>query len=526
MMSIARSCLDACKERGYDDAIEYGISVQYARTRQWGIWEVFREFVQNALDEEHYNTQRIPDMYPCREEHGNTVIFDRGRGISVDNLLLGESKKEPWQRGRFGEGMKLALLGALVLGHRVTIRSRDKLIEPITIQRIYEDRPVEVLCTCIKKGLPPITGTEVTIHNLNLCGQYEDHVVQGLMPTCILIRFVDQTEHPHEWRDVIDKSCTYGTGWIYLRDLFVTKVSDFFRDINDSIYSYNLYNVQIDESRKIPSASSVYNEIEQVLRSIISTAPNNTVARKILSEIIMLVLTTPEGVKPYLEATVYISPMQISEDARRVVSEVFDEIFGKESVVVDSISGYEYARYLGLKTIFCTEHLCQFISKAINTYKRIADKQIGYLHQVVDVQKFDPDFYEVIKALEDLADVIFKHREYGYKILYAILDPDKAGQSMKDGGKTVIVNLTLLLDICESHLSYCIEHYLGLIAHEIAHIRCNMCADTSEDYPVFLTEVTGEALNRTVYFHSEVGTALERLYEAYNNWKKKSKGGS
>ena len=523
MMSIARSCLDVCKERGYDDAIEYGISVQYARTRQWGIWEVFREFVQNALDEEHYNMQRIPDMYPCREEHGNTVIFDRGRGISVDNLLLGESRKEPWQRGRFGEGMKLALLGALVLGHRVTIRSRDKLIEPITIQRIYEDRPVEVLCTCIKKGLPPITGTEVTIHNSKLCDQYEDRVVQGLMPTCILIRFTDQTEHPHEWRDVIDKACTYGTGWIYLRDLFVTKVSDLFRDTSDSIYSYNLYDVHIDESRKIPSTSSVYNEMEQVLRSIISTAPNNTTARKILSEIIRSVLTTPEGSKPYLEATLYISPYQISEDGLRVVSEVFDEIFGKDAVVVDSISDYEYARYLGLKTIYCTRQLCQFISKAINTNKRIAEKQIGYLHQVVDVQKFDPDFYEIIKALEDLADVIFKHRELGCRILYAVLDPDKAGQSMKDGGKTVIVNLAHLLSMCGSSLPDCIEHYLGLLAHEIAHILCNMCADTSENYPRFLTDVTGEALTRSIYHRSEVGAVLERLYEAYKKWSEKSR---
>jgi hypothetical protein len=52
-----------------------------------------------------------------------------------------------------------------------------------------------------------------------------------------------------------------------------------------------------------------------------------------------------------------------------------------------------------------------------------------------------------------------------------------------------------------------------------------MCADTSEDYPRFLTDVTGEALTRSVYFSSELSAALERLYEAHKKWREKSGGG-
>ena len=47
------SCREKCRELGFEDAIEYGIVKEYAWTRGWGLWELFREFVQNALDEMH-----------------------------------------------------------------------------------------------------------------------------------------------------------------------------------------------------------------------------------------------------------------------------------------------------------------------------------------------------------------------------------------------------------------------------------------------------------------------------------------
>jgi len=40
-----------CIARGFDGGISYGITREYVRTRGWGVWQAFREVVQNALDE-------------------------------------------------------------------------------------------------------------------------------------------------------------------------------------------------------------------------------------------------------------------------------------------------------------------------------------------------------------------------------------------------------------------------------------------------------------------------------------------
>jgi hypothetical protein len=515
-MPAKKTCLDACRERGYDDAIEYGISAQYARTRQWGLWEIFREFMQNALDEEHYVKSDVPVEYLCREEPGKTIIYDHGRGISVNNLLLGESRKEPWQRGKFGEGMKLAMLGALVSGFRVTIRSRDKLIEPIIIPRVYEDREIEILCACIKKGLPPTVGTEVTIHGVELCQMFKRRVIQGILdldPECILYSFRNNSK---EWRDVIDKRCTEERGAIYLRDLYVASVVDVFPDVSDSIYSYNLFDVTIDESRKIPSSSSVYDDVRHVLMMLVRVAVDSPTARKILKNIIEQVLSTPKGVKPYFEATIYLYPFLLTSRERQVIIDIFNELYGEDAVVVTDIKDYEYARYLGLRAIYCTESLCYALTDILDTKGRIAKKQEGYLRLVIDLKRAMPEFYEVVKVLEDIGELLTGFRTRGIKLYYAIMDPDKAGQAQTGG--IVLINLHHLLRNCASDPVSCIRHFLAVLAHEIAHLECNLCDDTSAEYPSTLTEVMGKALGRAIREHERLGALLKDLISAHKRW--------
>lgn len=515
-----KTCLDACRERGYDDAIEYGISVQYARTRQWGEWEIFREFMQNALDEEHYVKGEVPGEYLCRDEPGRTIIYDHGRGISVDNLLLGESRKESWQRGKFGEGMKLAMLGALVSGLRVTIRSRDKLIEPITVPRVYEDREVEILCACVKRGLQPITGTEVTIYGVEMCRRYERYVIQGIEPDpkCLLLSI---RSNSREWRHVINKECTDGRGTIYLRDLYVARVRDIFPDVRDSVYSYNLYDVVIDESRKIPSSSTVYYDIRNVLVALVKGAaatpdhPGGARSREILKNIIKQALSTREGEPPYLEAQIYLNPALFTSKELQVIVDIFDELYGKSAVVATTISEFERASYLGLKPIYCTQRLCDALHDIIGTDKRMLAKQMGCLQQVVDVEKSMPEFYEVIKVLEEIGDLMTGFKSRGIKIYYAILDPDMAAQAQK--GNIVIINLTYLLDRCAEPLP-CVRFFLSSLAHEIAHLECDLCADTSSRYPPTLTDVVGKMFGEAVRNNEILGDLFKNLISAHRRW--------
>ena len=78
----------------------------------WGIWEVVREVLQNALD-----------VGPLEYEQGTDMLMVMNAGsIGHGALLFGEScKGNKGSRGQFGEGLKLAMLAAARLGRRMIV---------------------------------------------------------------------------------------------------------------------------------------------------------------------------------------------------------------------------------------------------------------------------------------------------------------------------------------------------------------------------------------------------------------------
>jgi hypothetical protein len=499
------SCLEACRSRGYDDAIEYGISVKYARTRQWGEWEVFREFMQNALDEEHYVRGEVPKEYLCRGEPNKTIIYDHGRGISLDKLLVGESSKEKWQRGMFGEGMKLAMIGALLLGYIVRIRSRDKEVVPITIEKSYEGTPVQILCACIKKGLPMTEGTQVIIEGTNLCTKYERYVVQGIrqsVPEAAVYHMENTAEK--RWYDVLLQTASpHGESAIYVRDLYVSDVRTIFPGTIGALYSYNLYNITLDESRKIPSSGSVYSDLMDLIRYIAEHAVVVEAAKSILEHIISRSIELCRDKwersvtgKVNLEATVGFAYYGMSDSARKLIAEIFDRLYGADAVIVTEFGKYEAARYLGLKPILCGEAIGEHMSRIIKSELRIIERQRGFLHKIVDIEKQMPQYKNLIDILLDMAKYILPSYVDVSNIKFAILDPDKAGQTTID--KIILVNLLHLLSECQRSTYACVSHWFSVIIHECAHAMCvtmygKMCDDTTPEFIYSITDMAGRA---------------------------------
>jgi len=100
------------------------LSMSPGYVSHWGIWEACRELLQNALDQADRNAD-------------SAVVFEYDRGtelltIGATNchldprtLLLGETDKscDTSQRGRFGEGYKLAILVFVRMGYDVVVRN-------------------------------------------------------------------------------------------------------------------------------------------------------------------------------------------------------------------------------------------------------------------------------------------------------------------------------------------------------------------------------------------------------------------
>jgi len=88
----------------------------------WGIWEAIREIYQNALDAGGASIKYNPVSQRL------DISSASGR-LTPETLVLGTTSKrdQPGQRGKFGEGYKLALLVLARLEHKVVIHTGEEI---------------------------------------------------------------------------------------------------------------------------------------------------------------------------------------------------------------------------------------------------------------------------------------------------------------------------------------------------------------------------------------------------------------
>ena len=98
----------------------------------WGLWEAVREIYQNALDEE----ERDKECKSSIEYSDGLLRIATSKGrLTTESMVLGRTSKrdDPRQRGKFGEGYKLALLVLARLDYGIEILTGserwDALIE-------------------------------------------------------------------------------------------------------------------------------------------------------------------------------------------------------------------------------------------------------------------------------------------------------------------------------------------------------------------------------------------------------------
>ena len=503
------SCRDACREMGYDDGIEYGITRKYVETRNWGVWEVFREFVQNALDEMHEVTGARPKEYPCRVEYRGltpiTVIEDSGRGLGIRHLLIGTSEKKPWQRGRFGEGLKLALLASAHLGYNVAIRSGDKEITPIFVTRIIEGVPVDVFCVCYKRGLPEVGGTRVEIRGTALCDKYRTRFVQGLKPECIKYTF-----EAMEWYDLVDEKCTENESRVYIRDIYVSTMEEAVG--KPACFSYNLFNVVIDESRRIPSSGSVREDVKFLWRIISwkASGGDQTAYEALKEALKCIVRNCVPG--PGREVPVEVDMdtfAYVYGDNAVTVRRAFEELFGEDTILVHDEDLRAFASYVGAKYIYCPQPVGYSLQRILNTTEKLRKHVEKSIKSIIRKEEMNPRTRRIVEILEEIAREIFGELVKYRSIQYGLLGDD-VHAVCDTRTETIILNILHLEDRCESHLNRCIEWYIGTLGHELAHLysRAN---DGTVEFEMGLTEVMVRATTGAIKNRDRIVELLREL---------------
>ena len=521
------SCEQTCRALGYDGAISYGITRQYVKTRGWGVWQAFREIVQNALDEMQYVLNVWPDAYPCFEMGNYSVVSDLGRGLSVRHLLVGTSEKPEWSRGRFGEGLKLALMVLQNLGVPVFIRSGSvdtvsREVRPTFVQVNIEGVPVELFCVCYKTIPEKIVGTYVYIGDPTLCGRYRYNFVQGLPLRCRAYTYFETNESgmPIKWGHILD--CDEARGKIYVRDIYVRDMPAFF--------GYNLFDVRLSESRDIASEVDIRNGIEELWENLMvdlyraRSRPGSyepglvKMWTDLLSKLIDNALRSSMAGGKEVENEMYPATWNNIKD---VVTDLFTNMYGKYAVVVTKPEELEFAKYIGMNPIFfCTTPFCQWLSTVTKTSARMSEK-VGTATVTVPKDKLPEPLRSIINDLEEIADYVTRGvplaNDYVKKVEYAYLKEGVCGETTHIPTTRIVLNISCLMDACQYNIVYpdmvttdCIREYISTLLHEVAH-AVSGAPDGSTLFEKTLTELLGHSVTNTFTYYKEIKQFVDNI---------------
>lgn len=230
---------------------------EYAATRGWGNWEIVREFVQNSLD--------ATSSVSIDKVSNGILITDKGKGFNAVNLLMGTTTKSECDRGRFGEGLKIACLAALNLGYLVDIDTDSMHVTPVMKELEIEEPTTEKIIKAEimvfrYRKIPPAGGTRI--------------LIKGYTGEPFIDRFNLETNkkivHKKEISVCLGKP--YSSYMIdepvkrmYVRNIYVQNLPEI---ENPALYSYDLFNVRLSTDRNIPNTADIDQEIGRLWSSV------------------------------------------------------------------------------------------------------------------------------------------------------------------------------------------------------------------------------------------------------------------
>jgi len=444
-------------------------------------------------------------------------VHDWGRGLSVRHLLVGTSEKPEWSRGRFGEGLKLALMVLANQGVPVYIRSGDREIKPTFVTANIEDTSVELFCVCYKKVPEAVNGTEVHIGDPTLCNRFMSNFVQGLPVgpvSCIAYARMEKRDSmPMRWEHILD--CDEARGKIYVRDIYV-------RDM-PALFGYNLFDVKLSESRDVASESDIRQGIEDLWDDLIHDLYKERVNPgtyepqmvKRWTEVLMKLISGALGASMAQGNVVEteVRPFAGTRE-KEVVTDLFTKMYGEDAVVVTTPEMLGFAKYVGMKPVyFCTTPFCTWLFYVTNTVERM-NKKVGKATATVPKDKLPAPLKCVIDDLEKIAYYVvsgipmgvdlLKHVEYGY------LKEGICGQTDLKPSTRIIISVPCLEQACKYNFvmpgmaaSKCIEEYMKILLHELAH-AVSGAPDGDTLFEMRLTEFLGNAVGNTISFYKDM----------------------
>lgn len=299
-----------------------GISPNYVKN--WDTVKAIRELIQNYLDSK---SEFGCKGYICYKR-GMAVIKDFGPGLEPRHLALGISEKSQDAIGKYGEGLKLALLVMAREFRKIEVWSKGMIIRPSI--EYSSDYQTEVMVLNIEPMEPCHAKTHQGTTIKFLCSEQELEEAKSYFE-CFL-----SERKGFKW---IEKGrISLPGGYIYVNGARVGKISD-------SLFSYHLYEKEIGEDignrdREVIDQEKVEARVRRILAE--------TSSLKVMKEIMKALL---DGEVSW-EVEIGLPSWMVSKKNLKLWKRVFHEVVGKDAVLSSyKIDDNVQANYLGYKVV-------------------------------------------------------------------------------------------------------------------------------------------------------------------------------
>jgi hypothetical protein len=244
----------------YDALFSTGLSKDYIDKREFDLFISLRELIQNALDEEELLTGQPHVEF--EQDIDGVWIIDSGRGLKIEALRMGESNKDCWMRGYYGEGLKLAA-SYMTLNHfPVYIFTRDRIFKFLVHPGDTQNPGIFIL---LGRSKEEVKGTKILIYGYKPDPAFIQKIVRfwnGELGKKLIaeVKF-SSNDCPKEMPSAIFDF----PNLLYIRNMYVGEMSQVAK--RKSLLSYDLWWVWLDVSRKLMTQTTpqLFFEIAKLL---------------------------------------------------------------------------------------------------------------------------------------------------------------------------------------------------------------------------------------------------------------------
>ncbi len=297
---------------GYKFKEEFDVNLSLCyENDNWQEWHILREFISNALDGVGNDKSRVS----IEAKDGFIRIKDLGSGyplVYAKRIGASSKKDDPSSIGQFGEGTKLALLTCLRLNIKVTLASRNWLIEP----KIVPSEGQEVLMYDIYESAEPICGSIVTI-------EATDEVMDIInrMDEYFLLYSKDECLHGDILGGIYSSGNKLYNKGVYIKDI-------------KSLFSYGISIERLNRDRDTISDSDIAYRVKDIWRDVDSIST--------IKKVLELATLGSSDRERYIEFYNYMTTKYAYSWA-----DAFKELYGERAVIATDDFASREAMALG-----------------------------------------------------------------------------------------------------------------------------------------------------------------------------------